>query len=355
MLLWRPEENRLHWSVEMQRTTQEKLAIFKSCFSGLKNVYGTYDPNTNRCRQVKQLVTDEVILKHLLGRQSYGVYLLVGNKTQAVAVDFDEQDSCPPLQFIRHAEHYGLAAYIERSKSKGWHVWIFLELPGVLAAKARLVVKDILDDIGKPATEIFPKQDRLEGIASYGNYINAPLFGLLVPQGRTVFVNPDSGFKPYPNQWDLLAGVQRVKESLLDEIIEINQLNEPDSDKVETISTQCNSALGLTPCAQKMLTEGVSEYQRVSCFRLAVQLKKAGLPEDIAHAALVAWSTKNHPVNSKGIITDDEITQQVSCAFTGKYRGCGCEDPAITPYCDSSCPLKSQNSNIPHKTDIKGD
>ena len=317
----------------------------------MQNVYGTYDPGTNRCRQVKQPVTDEVFLNHLLGRQSYGVYLLVDNKTQAVTVDFDEQDSFPPLQFIRQAKHYGLGAYIERSKSKGWHVWIFFEFSGVLAAKARLVVKFILDDIEKPGTEIFPKQDRLEGIASYGNYINAPLFGPLVSQDRTVFVSPDNSFKPYPNQWDLLAGVRRVKESLLDEIIEINQLNEPESGKAETASTQCNPALGLTPCAQKMLTEGVSEYQRVACFRLAVQLKKAGLPEDIAQAGLVAWSAKNHPVNDKGIITEDEITEQVSSAFTSKYRGCGCEDPAIKPYCDSSCPLKSQNSN---KADIKG-
>ncbi len=344
------------------KTTQEKLAIFKSCFSGLKNVYGTYDPGTNRCRQVKQPVTDEVILNHLQGRQSYGVYLLVGNRTRAVAVDFDQEDSWPPLQFIRQAKHYGIHSYIERSKSKGWHVWIFLELPGVLAAKARLVVKAILDDIGKPATEIFPKQDRLEGETSYGNYINAPLLGLLVPEGRTVFVDPDSGLKPYPNQWDLLAGIHRVKESLLDEIIEINQLKEPDHDKAETSSTQCsaqcnpqcNSALGLTPCAQKMLAEGVSEYQRVSCFRLAVQLKKAGLPEDIAQVALIAWSAKNRPVNDKEVITEDEITQQVGCAFAGKYRGCGCEYPAIKPYCDSSCPLKSQNSNDSNKPDAKG-
>ena len=59
------------------RTTRAKLDIFRACFTGLTHVYGTYDPKTGQVRQVKEPVTDRVLLRHLQGRQPYGVYLLV--------------------------------------------------------------------------------------------------------------------------------------------------------------------------------------------------------------------------------------------------------------------------------------
>ena len=331
------------------RTTDQKLAIFEACFTGLKHVYGTRDPDTGRARQVKAPVTERVILRHLKGEEPYGVYLLVGDQTAAVVADFDEEDTWPPLEFIRQARHYGIDAYLERSKSKGWHAWIFTTLPGVPAVKGRLVAKAILADIGKPATEVFPKQDRLADSTRYGNFIYTPLFGTLVSEDRTVFVDPDQGLKTHPDQWEVLENVRRVTEKQLDEIIEINELGrhaptQPIS-KPPAASVGVASTFGLPPCAKRMLAEGVSQYQRVACFRLAVQLRKAGIPEDIAVAALIAWAAKNRPIGDKGIITDAEISQQTHWAYTRDYHGCGCEDPAILPYCQSPCPVASPKGN----------
>jgi len=326
------------------RTTGEKVSLFRCCFIGLEHVYGTYDLKTGHVRQVKQPVTHEVLLRHLQGHQPYGVYLLVGDTTQAVVADFDDEDTLPPLEFVRHAEQYGIKAYIERSKRKGWHAWIFMELPGVSAFKARLVVRAILDDIGKPSTEVFPKQDKLSGNATYGNFINAPLFGRLVPNGRTAFVDPDNGLRPFPNQWDFLEGIERVSEDRLDEIIEINELaptTTPADSETSGDPSDISSAFGLPPCAQRMLAEGVREYQRVACFRLAVHLKKAGLPQDLTLTVLRAWAQKNRPVGDKAIITDTEISEQTDSAYVKDYRACGCEDPAVSPYCHSSCYLRS--------------
>ncbi len=341
---------------QTSRTTREKVEIFRACFAGLPDVYGTYDLRTDQVRQVKQPVSHDVILRHLQGRQPYGVYLLVGDQTRAVAGDFDEEDTFPPLEFVRQAGQYGIKAYVERSKCKGWHAWIFTELPGVSAVKARLLVKAILDDIGKPSTEIFPKQDRLNGPTSYGNFINAPLFGGLVPKGRTVFVDPDDGFRPYPDQWDFLKSIQRVPESLLDDIIEINSLislgNDSTDSKPAPVPRDGNFTFGLPPCAQAMLTEGVAEHQRVACFRLALHLKKAGFPQDIAIVALQAWAEKNRPKNDKRIITDAEILEQTRCAYTKNYHGCGCEEAAIMPYCNPDCPLKC-NANVKSSREVR--
>lgn len=331
-------------STRTGRTTEDKLAVFRACFSGLTDVYGTYDPRTGRARQVKAPVTDEVLLRHLKGEQPYGVYLLTGERTRAVVVDFDEEDTGPPLEFVQRARHYGLTAYLERSKSKGWHAWVFVDLPSVPAAKGRAVVKTILADIEHPHVEVFPKQDRLAGGTCYGNFINAPLFGGLVPEGRTVFVDVARGFEPYADQWALLTSVRRVTEADLDAIIEINDLAVEDSPCRPRLSGTEGGQwpIGLPPCAQRMLAQGVRENQRVACFRLAVGLKKAGLPEDVAVAGLLVWARKNRPRNGKQTITRSEIEAQTRSAYGADYRACGCEDPAVSPYCEPTCPLRGE-------------
>ena len=327
-----------------KRSTAEKIWIYKGLFTGLKNVYGTYDTKTGKVRQEKTTVTDEVILAHLRGKQSYGVYLLTGERTGALAVDFDQDDLSLPIAYVSGARRYAMSAYIERSKSKGYHAWIFFEKP-VSAYKARLVAKKILDDIGKSATEIFPKQNVLADGILYGNFINAPLFGALVPKGRTVFVDPDDPSMIYPDQWELLEKVQRVPELRLDAIIESCKLEEQgtvDKESQSANHTKSNSDVspfGLPPCARRMLAEGVSSFQRVSCFRLAVRLKRSGMPYDLALITLKAWAQKNHPTDGKDIISDGEIEKQTKCAFENTYRSFGCEDPAIAAYCDKNCPM----------------
>jgi hypothetical protein len=327
-----------------KRNTAEKLSIYKSLFTGLKNVYGTYDTQTGKVRQEKTTVTDEVILAHLTGKQSYGVYLLTGDKTIALAVDFDRDDLSLPIAYVAGARCYDMSAYIERSKSKGYHVWMFFEEP-VWAYKARLVVQKVLSDIGRPQTEIFPKQDVLDDGILYGNFINAPLFGALVPKGRTVFVDPDDPSAIYPDQWQLLEEVRRVPELRLDAIIESCKLEEQgivDKEPQSANHTESDndiSPFGLPPCARRMLAEGVSSFQRVSCFRLAVRLKRSGMPYDLVLITLKAWAQKNHPADGKNIISNREIENQTKCAFANTYRSFGCEEPAIAAYCDKNCPL----------------
>ena len=251
------------------------------------------------------------------------------------------------IAYVAGAGCYDISAYIERSKSKGYHVWIFFEEGGVPARSARLVAHKILADIGRTGVEVFPKQDVLTNDISYGNFINTPLFGALVPKGRTVFVDPAEPTKVYLDQWELLERVERVPEYRLDAIIESCHLNEhtpvveKERDNGHSYSGDGASSFGLPPCGRRMLAEGVDSYQRVSCFRLAVHLKRNGLPFDLALVTLKAWAKKNHPADGKGIITDQEIEHQTKCAFENSYRSLGCEDPAVAAYCDKGCPLYS--------------
>ena len=327
------------------RTTAEKVKLFRSYFTGLPHVYGTYDPDSGRSWQEKRPVTAETILNHLKGRRHYGVYLLVKDSIRAIAADFDHHDPTKPLEFVRTASHFQLPAYIETSKSKGFHVWIFFQNGGVKAFKARLVVKAILDQIDSSHTEIFPKQDSLDSRASFGNFIYAPLFGRLVPEGRTVFIDHQT-LDPFPNQWDFIQSIQRVNEVVLDNIIAINNLVQP-KDKEKQIDSATSSRIAfnssLPPCIQNMLQNGVSRYQRSSCFRLAVQLKRIGLPFDITIAALKTWSLKNKPEEGRGIIEDREIVGQASCAYQKTYQGYGCESSEIQSFCQPECHVKNRS------------
>ena len=324
----------------MNMTATEKLALFESTFTGLTHIYGTYDPATGRSWQVKQPVTRRVLLDHLKGIRPYGVYLLRGHLTSAVVADFDDHDANPPLEFLHRLRHLTIPACIEASKSKGFHVWCFLA-PGVEARKARALFRHILGEMERPNTEIFPKQDTINLQAGEnGNFINAPLFGSAVTNGKTVFLNPDNGLQPYPNQWEILGNIDRVTASHLDDVLEANEIeivvpciSEGDSlGRVQVTG-------GMPPCARRMLEDGVGEFQRVACFRLAVQLRRVGMPYDLAVVVLLEWATKNTPMPGKQIITETEVKAQTAQAYLKEYRGHGCEEPGIVPYCDPTCPI----------------
>ena len=332
------------------RSNKEKLKIYQSLFTSDRPAYGTYDVDSGKVFVVRKKPTQKIILNHLLGKKPYGVFLLEGDRTRAVVADFDSHDRNQVLDFYHRAKHYNISCYIETSKSKGHHhIWIWFN-DRVPADKARLVVQEILDEIDCHDTEIFPKQSALSDRTPMGNFLNAPLFARLVPEGKTVFVDP-SDFKPYDDQWDFLESIIRNDEATLDAIIEMNDLS---FSKENTPTQQKNdddrSYYGLPLCAQKMLANGVTQNQRVSCFRLAVHFKIMKVPLDTTIYTLKHWAQKNRPRDGKRVISEEEIQNQVTDAYKG-YRSYGCDDVAVKPFCDPSCPLhRMKNRKSPQKT-----
>jgi len=330
-------------AAQKQRSLAEKIALFMRFFTGRTDVYGTYNPESGNVRQVKEPVTEKVISDHLRGQQPYGVYLLVKDRTRALAVDFDNDDPLPAREFVDSARHYGISAYIERSKSKGYHLWVFFGDGGALATKARALAFHILEEIQQPGTEVFPKQNVVNGEKSYGNFINAPLNGTLRKKRRTVFIEENGLMQPYPDQWKFLENIECVSEDQLSEIIDANEIRLPDPPECRESNPSISSAnltrtFGLPICAQRMLSEGVSLDQRVACFRLAVHLRKAGLPYDVAVGALRVWIQKNRPENGKGVLKDHEILSQSADGYKERnYRGCGCDERPSCEFCHETC------------------
>jgi len=71
----------------------------------------------------------------------------------------------------------GVQSWIERSRSKGYHVWVFAETP-VLAILMRQMLIVACHVAEVPTTEVNPKQTTLDK-GSYGNYVRLPYASIL--------------------------------------------------------------------------------------------------------------------------------------------------------------------------------
>ncbi|MBU0976355.1 hypothetical protein KJ918_06150 [Patescibacteria group bacterium] len=305
------------------------LELFKNTFKGRNDAYGVAK---GLC--VKESLTDEVLLNHFMyGKEHVGVYPLLQDGTSYwIAIDFDNWDfENVKLCSERLKNHYQLSNYVEVSKSKGFHIWLFFNEP-VLAKKSRVVVKHIVDEVAEGKIyELFPKQDVIPE-NGYGNYINLPLFYPLAQQGKTVFLNMENGGEPHKDQWGVLQSLKKAGKQTIEEIIQVNSLLNEEKAKIITPSTS-EERHGL-PCVRKMLSEGVKEGCRDKvAFVLAKQLRNTGMPKDIALDVLMGWDKKNQPPLGGGV-----LLKKIDSAMKG-YRGYDCDDPLIKQFCDKSCPV----------------
>ena len=99
------------------------LKQFISLFSGRKDCYG----RNNFC--LKEELTPKIFQDHINGIQRIGIYPIYDNKwIKWIAADLDEDDFNKALAIKHRAENLQLKIYLERSKSKGYHIYCFFKL-----------------------------------------------------------------------------------------------------------------------------------------------------------------------------------------------------------------------------------
>jgi len=222
-------------------TSEEKIKIFRSYFKGREDVHAVrwtnrsgssgYSPAcyyewnpticnkpNSKCENCKYIpVDDEIIRKHLSGKQIIGVYPLLKNETcWFLAVDFDRSNWIKDAEaFISTCREFDLPYALERSRSgNGCHVWFFFSKP-IPASTARKLGTGILTvsmekrrQIGFDSYDrLFPNQDTLPK-GGFGNLIALPLQGKTRKKGNTVFL--DDIFEPHADQWTFLSGVKKL-------------------------------------------------------------------------------------------------------------------------------------------------
>ncbi len=242
----------VHPTVEL--STDAKVQLFRSLFKGREDVYSVrWDSKNGRsgyapacdnewlsgicdkprikcsdCNNRKLLsINYQAIYLHLTGKKTIGAYALLTDETcWFLAADFDgDQWQEDATAFARTAKFNGIQASLEISRSgDGAHVWIFFTQP-VLAATARRLGSALItltcDNERllhlRSYDRLFPNQNTMPK-GGFGNLIALPLQKLPRENGCSVFV--DDLLKPYQDQWDYLAHVQRVDLKSAERVIQ---------------------------------------------------------------------------------------------------------------------------------------
>ncbi len=159
-----------------------------------------------------QPLVDEVLLQHLKGIDTIGVYpLLEDNTSFFIAADFDEsnwKESIIKLYSV--CSRHKIPSYIERSRSgNGGHLWIFFE-ENLPSEKTRNMMYELLREASiissydkKPSFDrLFPNQNFHSG-KGMGNLIALPLNGKALMSFNSAFLDPVN-MQPYNNQLEAL-------------------------------------------------------------------------------------------------------------------------------------------------------
>jgi hypothetical protein len=165
---------------------------------------------------------------HVWGDLSVGVYPLVYHTEQThphgfvtqwmvkwgcVDVDLGYEASWPiALNLQKALNALGIVSFIEITKSKGYHVWVFAAdwVPAATMQHALRFACQLVDYTPK---EVNPKQTELTPELPLGNYVNIPYAKKWVAAGKRVVVllaKPDG-----PVGWHSLEGFLEVAEANL--------------------------------------------------------------------------------------------------------------------------------------------
>jgi len=271
--------NRFPANIESHQSylAEDIVTAFASLFRGLPDAWGTI---TGQC--VKEKVTLEHYRRHLYGKVSLGVYpLRRDGQCRWFAIDDDHDDLHEAIAVIEHLVAIGFnrGVYIERSKSKGYHIFGFIS-DWTSARDVRRIAQAAICKAGLPATtEVFPKQDSADGVR-YGNYLNLPYFGSANADGRRMILDLKSLRPMTLREW--LKVVEPFPVAALPMVLQ----NFAKGDAKGKQGITRDEMVGMLRCPLK-----VGE-RRPTLVRLAGYLRFRGIPEEIAVGLLLPWAEK---------------------------------------------------------------
>ena len=250
-------------------SSEEKVRIFMEVFKGrtdlyakrwtsnktgksgyspvCKNEFSTYkcDKPRVKCNECpyRELLplTEEVVLKHLKGEITIGIYpLLPDDSCNFLAIDFDKKTyEKDVIAFWNTCDELNIPVYVEKSRSgNGAHIWIFFEesIPAKIARKmgnillTKTMEKTSLDL--DSYDRLLPNQDTMPK-GGFGNLIALPFQGESSKNGNTVFV--DKYFEVQENQLNILTNIQKMKSENIYEFIEKYKEDDYKEPEVEEI------------------------------------------------------------------------------------------------------------------------
>ncbi len=361
-----PQNSTQFSSIKLQSSINKKIALFRSLFKGRSDVYPKlwiskktgekgYSPvcenewvnglckkgvvKCGKCKNRKfSPLTDEVIIRHLKGEITIGIYPMLEDETCFfLAADFDGQNwHDDALAFLNTCKENNVPAFLERSKSgNGGHVWIFFSEP-ISAMHARQLGSYLITKTMSSRHELdmksydrfFPNQDTLPK-GGFGNLIALPLQKEALKKGNSVFIN-DHGI-PYKDQWHYLSNIRKINHKEVQTIVadaarQQNIMGALHNDTDEEASPW-EKLLSKKASSQKMSCKLPSEIEVV--FANRIYLKKAGLPSQIINhiKRLAAFQNPEFYKKQRMRLSTALTSRIISCAeeingYVAIPRGC---------------------------------
>lgn len=155
----------------------DTIGRFAYLFAGRRDAYGS-----DHGSAVWQPVTRDTFERHLTGVEPVGIYPVYHDGSETYVnwgcCDIDTGDWSEAYMLAQALDGMRLNAWVERSRSKGWHIWVFSNEP-VLARDMRRCLKVAYAAIDLPAKEANPKSESLRP-NQLGNYVRLPYKGGLI-------------------------------------------------------------------------------------------------------------------------------------------------------------------------------
>ncbi len=178
-------------------------------FAGRCDSYGQDTPKdgdpAGGGRRVDETLSLRVLEGHLSGVNGIGVYPTHHDADGVLwaswgCCDIDTGDWSEAYALATALRAMKMVPHIERSRSKGWHVWVFPTEP-VEAWEMRRALKVAYAAIELPAKEANPKSEQLKP-GQVGNYVRLPYKGALGsggnPEKQTFMVGWDKRSDGFP-------------------------------------------------------------------------------------------------------------------------------------------------------------
>ena len=262
-----------------------------------------------------------------------GVFPLMDDGTvYFAAIDLDEPnfDLAQTLRDLLPG-----AEFIERTRSGNVHVWAFFSRR-IEAWVARGIMRRAVEAVGRPQTEIFPKQDRLlPGMV--GNYINLPYHGKERPilESESLISLPLDYFirearTNDPEEWRERARSLGIR---------------PPAERTD--QAEFGQQETLHECAEYIIanreTNPIREGQRnIVYFNVAKQLLNWKGTDDYS-----AWEALQMLEQaSPDRMNPGELRRIFENAMRGEYTSTGCDDPAMAPYVSPTCPIAHPREGV---------
>ncbi|HEV3481070.1 MAG TPA: primase C-terminal domain-containing protein [Candidatus Acidoferrales bacterium] len=291
-----------------------QLRLFRSLFGGRKDAYTRWEKGSAHPVALHSPLDKDVLTAHLKGKHRVGTYLVVDGRTKFLVLDIDDLSNKLIKKILKRLHQYQVKPYVETSKSRGFHIWVFFDKP-LKAAKTRKFAKLVLQGLEDHKIEIFPKQDKVRE-RGFGNCIFLPLFRPDIKVGRTVFLDED--FMPHRDQWKFLESIRRTSRKLVSKVCRnaeprTEQRRKP-AEAIAGRIAKGNRNVTLASLAGTMRARGMST-EGVEAALLAENAKRCEPPLPDEEVKSIAASIGRYkPGATSGEERDSHATQLVQLA-----------------------------------------